>query len=58
MIEYTNIVRVRREVENILLLMEELENRGLCKEAIVNIILNESTKSSKKDECPCKNKHH
>lgn len=38
--------------------MYELEDKGLPKEAIVNIILNESNKPSEKDECPCKNKRN
>ena len=36
--------------------MDDLEERGFPKDAIVNIILNESKQSSKKDECSCKDK--
>ena len=54
MIHYANIARVRREMENILLLMDELEKKGLSKEVIVNIILNESKYTTSKDERPCK----
>ena len=50
MIKYENIARVRRETENILLLIDELEKRGIPKEVIVNIILNESKNPNKKDE--------
>jgi hypothetical protein len=56
LITYENIARVRREVENILLLVDELEDRGIPKGVIVNIILNESEKPSNKDECSSKDK--
>jgi len=43
-ISYTNIARVRRETENILMLVDELSKRGIPKEIIVKIILNEHEK--------------
>lgn len=56
LIKYDSIARVRREVENLLILVDELSDRGIPKEVIVNTILNESAKPVKKDECTCKNK--
>ena len=50
MIEYTNIARVRRELENILMLIDELEAKGLPKGIIIDIILNESGKTNSEDE--------
>ena len=56
MITYDNIARVRREVENLLILVDELRDRGIPKELIVNVILNEHTKASKTDERSNKDK--
>lgn len=56
MISYQNISRIRREVENILLLVYELEDKGIPKDVIINAIIDEPKKSDKKDECPCKDK--
>jgi len=56
MISYHNIARVRREVENILLLVDELENKGIPKAVIVDIILNVSQEPNQEDEHPSKNK--
>ncbi len=56
MITYQNIARIRREVENILLLVDELEKKGIPKYIIINSILDESKKPDKNDECTCKNK--
>jgi len=50
MIDYHNIARVRREVENILLIVDELENKGIPKAIIVDIILNVSQEPNKEDE--------
>ncbi len=52
MIKYQNIARVRREAENILLLVEELEKKGIPKYIIINTILNEPKEPSKNDERP------
>ena len=54
MITYQNIARIRREVENLLLLVDELEKKGIPKYIIINTILNEPQKPSKNDECSCK----
>ena len=56
MIVYKVLSKVRRELDNIFVLMDELEKKGLPKEAIVKMILNESEKPSKKDECSSKDK--
>ena len=45
---------VRIELENILLLIDELGERGISKDEIVDIILNEHKKPDSKDECTCK----
>ena len=50
MIGYKILAKVRRELDNILILMDELETRGLPKDEIVNIILHESEKLTKTDE--------
>ena len=55
MITYKNITRVRRELENILLLVDELEEKGIPKEVIINTIINEPKKSSQEDERISKN---
>lgn len=44
MIDYRVLARIRREVENILLLVDELEAKGIPKAIIVDIIINESEK--------------
>ena len=56
MIKYDNIARVRREVENLLLLVDELRDRGIPKELIVDVIIDEHRKTSKKDEYSNKDK--
>jgi len=56
LINYQNIARIRREVENILLLIDELEAKGLPKGIIIDIILNESQKPNKENECTGKDK--
>jgi hypothetical protein len=56
LIEYTNIARVRREVENLLILVDELRDRGIPKDLIVNVIINEHQKSSEKNEHSNKDK--
>jgi hypothetical protein len=56
LIKYDNIARVRREVENLLLLVDELRDRGIPKELIVNVIIDEHRKVSKKNEYSNKNK--
>lgn len=50
MIKYDNIARVRREVENILMLVYELEDKGIPKDVIINAIINEPKEHTKKDE--------
>jgi hypothetical protein len=50
LIEYSNIARVRREVENLLILVDELRDRGIPKELIIDVILNEHKKPGEKDE--------
>ena len=50
MIKYDNIARVRREVENLLILVDELRDRGIPKELIIDVIIDEHKKASKKDE--------
>jgi hypothetical protein len=50
LINYDDLARVRRELENILLLVDELESKGIPKEAITNLIKNESEKLSNKNE--------
>lgn len=54
MIEYTHIARVRREVENILLLVDELDKKGIPKAIIVDIIINAHEGFNQKDERPTK----
>ena len=56
MIKYDNIARVRREVENLLLLVDELRDRGIPKELIVDVIIDEHRKVGKKDEYSNKDK--
>jgi hypothetical protein len=55
LIKYDNIARVRREVENILILVDELDKRGIPKEIIINAILDESKKPYNKNEHTGKN---
>jgi hypothetical protein len=50
LINYDDLARVRRELENILLLVDELESKGVPKEVITNLIKNESEKLSSKNE--------
>ena len=50
MIDYRNITRIRIEVENLLLLVDELEKKGIPKDLIVNVILNEHEKPNNEDE--------
>ncbi len=52
MITYNNIARVRREVENILLLVDELDKKGIPKYIIINTILDEPKATRKNDERP------
>ena len=54
MIQYCELARVRRELENILVLFDELEKRGIPKEVIVKKIVDEKTDS--KDERTRKDK--
>ena len=56
MITYDRLARVRRELENVLILMDELELKGIERKDIVNIITNESKESIITNECTCKNK--
>ncbi len=56
MIGYKVLAKVRRELDNILILMDELEDRGLPKDEVVKIILNESRKLTKTDEHPNEDK--
>ena len=51
MISYRNITRIRIELENVLLLIGELEKKGIPKSLIVDIILNEHKKPDSEDEC-------
>lgn len=50
MIDYRHIARVRMELENILLLIGELEKKGIEKSLIVDIILNEHERPNSEDE--------
>jgi hypothetical protein len=52
MITYQNIARIRREVENLLLLVDELEKKGIPKYIIINTILDEPKVTSKNNERP------
>lgn len=54
MIKYTELARVRRELENILLLIDELDQRGIPKDVIVDKIIDE--KPSSKNESLRENK--
>jgi hypothetical protein len=56
LIDYKNLARVRREAENLLILVDELDKRGVPKEIIVNMIVNESEKPVKKNEYPKQDK--
>jgi hypothetical protein len=56
LIKYDNIARVRREVENLLLLVDELRDRGIPKELIVNVIIDEHRKAGKENEHSNKDK--
>jgi hypothetical protein len=42
--------KVRRELENILLLVDELEKRGISREVINEMILDEFERITKEDE--------
>ena len=50
MICYQHIKKVRYEVERILLMVDELEKKGIPKDLIVNVILNEHEKPDIEDE--------
>ncbi len=50
MISYRNITRIRIELENVLLLIGELESKGIPKDLIISIIKNEHKKPVKEDE--------
>ena len=52
MISYQNIARVRRELENILLLIDELEAKGIPKGIIIDIIINEPEETTSEDDRP------
>ncbi len=53
MIEYQGMARVRRELENIIVLIDELEKKGVPRKTIVKLIQNESENVAKKNECSC-----
>jgi len=42
--------KVRRELENILILVDELEKKGVSKEVINKMIINEFDRITKEDE--------
>ena len=56
LIRYRGLARVRRELENILVLIDELQERGVSRDQINRIIENitEDEKADSKDECPGK----
>lgn len=56
MITYDILARVRRELENVLILMDELELKGIERKDIIKLITNESKESNITNECTCKNK--
>jgi hypothetical protein len=56
LISYNNIARVRREVENILLLVDELDKKGVPKDLIIDAIVNGTGKDTQKDVSPNKDK--
>ena len=53
MIIYHNLVRVRRELENIFLLMNELEDKGVPKDIIVDKIIHECKNDSSENAETC-----
>ena len=54
MINYTELARVRRELENILLLIDELEEKGVPKGIIIDKIIDEPEETDNQDEHPAK----
>jgi hypothetical protein len=56
LITFDRLARVRRELENVLILIDELELKGIERKDIVKLITNESKGSNITNECTCKNK--
>ena len=58
MIVYKNISKVRRELENMLLLVDELEERGIPRYIIIDAVKNEFGHFSKTYEYPGKDQQN